>query len=99
MRLVIASLNLEELGEGWKGRLRLTDVSFYMCACVKSLQLCPTLCKPTDCSPPGFCIHGILQVRILPGIEPVSLMSPALADGFFTTSLDDTTLMAESEEN
>ena len=28
----------------------------------------------------------------------MSLMSPALADRFFTTSLDDTTLMAESEE-
>ena len=28
----------------------------------------------------------------------MSLISPALVDGFFITSLDDTTLMAESEE-
>ena len=47
------------------------------------------------CSPPGSSVHGILQARILervaipdlldPGIEPMSLMSPALAGGFFTT--------------
>ena len=28
-------------------------------------QLCPTLCDPMDCSPPGFSIHGIFQARIL----------------------------------
>ena len=27
-------------------------------------QLCPTLCDPMDCSPPGFSVHGILQARI-----------------------------------
>ena len=31
----------------------------------KSLQLCPTLCNPMDCSPPGSSVHGILQARIL----------------------------------
>ena len=31
----------------------------------KSLQSCPTLCDPMDCSPPGFSVHGILQARIL----------------------------------
>ena len=49
-----------------------------------------------NCSPPSFSVHGILQARILewvaihfsressdPGIQPIS---PALADGFFTTS-------------
>ena len=48
-------------------------------------QLCPTLCNPVDCSPPGSSIHGILQARILewvaipfsrdlpdPGIKPRS---------------------------
>ena len=25
----------------------------------------PTLCDPMDCSPPGSCVHGILQARIL----------------------------------
>ena len=28
-------------------------------------QLCPTLCDPTDCSPPGSSVHGILQARLL----------------------------------
>ena len=33
--------------------------------CAKSLQLCPTLCDPMDCSPPGSSVHGISQARIL----------------------------------
>ena len=28
-------------------------------------QLCPTLCDPIDCSPPGSSVHGTLQARIL----------------------------------
>ena len=28
-------------------------------------QSCPTLCDPTDCSPPGSSVHGILQARML----------------------------------
>ena len=28
-------------------------------------QLCPKLCNPMDCSPPGSSIHGILQARVL----------------------------------
>ena len=62
--------------------------------------LCPTLCNPIDCSPSGSSVHGISQLRILewvampfskgdlsdPGIDPHSLMSPALAGRFFTTS-------------
>ena len=62
---------------------------------VKLLQLVPTLCDPMDYSPPGCSVHGILQAGLpypppgdLPdsGIEPMSLLSPALAGGFFTTS-------------
>ena len=34
-------------------------------AAAKSLQLCPTLCDPTDGSPPGSTNPGILQARIL----------------------------------
>ena len=69
-----------------------------MNACMLS-QSCPALCDPRDCSPPGCSVPGILQARILdcvpfptpgdlpsPGIEPVSLASPALAGGFFTTA-------------
>ena len=66
----------------------------------KSLQSCPILCNPMDCSLPNFSTHGILQARILewvaipfsflgdlpnPGVE-LSLMSPALAIKFFTTN-------------
>ena len=64
----------------------------------KWLQSCPTLCDPVDYSPAGSSVHGILHARILdwvvisfsrgssdPGIEPVFLTAPALADGFFTT--------------
>ena len=32
-------------------------------AAAKSLQSCPTLCDPMDCSLPGFSVHGILQAR------------------------------------
>ena len=36
-------------------------------SCVKLLvtQSCPTLCDPMNCRPPGFSVHGILQVRTL----------------------------------
>ena len=68
----------------------------YMCA--KSLQLCRTLCDPSDCSnqPPlsmGFPRQGYWSGLPWPPpgdlpnprIEPVSLMSPALVVRFFTT--------------
>ena len=61
----------------------------------RSLQSCPTLCDPMDCSLPGSSVHGILQARILecpppedlpdPGTELASLTHPPLADEFFTT--------------
>ena len=34
-------------------------------AAAKSLQPCPTLCDPTDGSPPGSPVPGILQARTL----------------------------------
>ena len=55
-------------------------------------QSCPTLCHPMDYSPPGFCVHGIFQERILErasfppsgdlpdlGNQHVFPVSPALA--------------------
>ena len=37
-----------------------------MCtAAAKSLQSCPTLCDPTDGSPPGSPVPGILQAKTL----------------------------------
>ena len=38
---------------------------FAAAAAAKSLQSCPTLCDPTDGSPPGSPIPGILQARTL----------------------------------
>ena len=38
-------------------------ISGSLCALV--MQSCPTLCNPTDCSPPSSSAHGILQARIL----------------------------------
>ena len=34
-------------------------------AAAKSLQSCPTLGDPMDCSLPGSSIHGIFQARVL----------------------------------
>ena len=37
----------------------------YAAAAAKSLQSCPTLSDPMDCSPPGSSVHGIFQARVL----------------------------------
>ena len=34
-------------------------------AAAKSLQSCPTLSNPMDCSLPGSSVHGIFQARVL----------------------------------
>ena len=36
-----------------------------VCVCVLVARLCPTLCDPMDCSPPGSSVLEILQARIL----------------------------------
>ena len=41
------------------------EYSIYESAAAESLQSCPTLCDPTDGSPPGSTIPGILHVRTL----------------------------------
>ena len=41
------------------------DLPVLVTAAAKSLQLCPTLCDPIDCSPPGSPVPGILQARTL----------------------------------
>ena len=67
-----------------------------VCMCVyKSLQSCPTLFDPLDCSPPGSSVHGILQARILEWVAmPSSKGSsqprdrthgPCIAAGIFAT--------------
>ena len=50
--------------------------------CVLVCQLCPTLCDPTDYSPPGSFVHGILQARILEWVAvPSSRASSRPGDG------------------
>ena len=47
----------------------------------KSLQSCPTLSDPTDGSPPGSPVPGILQARTLAAAAAKSLQSsPTLCD-------------------
>ena len=54
---------------------------FHVHAAAASLQSCPTLCDPMDCSLPGFSIHGILQARILESVTiSFSRGSPQLRD-------------------
>ena len=49
--------------------------------CAKSLQLCPTLCDPMDCSLSHSSVHGILQARILEWVAvPFSKGSSQLKD-------------------
>ena len=47
-------------------RYAIRNVFSYVCAelCLVT-QLCPTLCDPMGCSPPGSSVHGIFQARIL----------------------------------
>ena len=75
-------------------------ILYVVCMRAKSLQSCSTLCDPMDYSPPGSPVLGILQAKEywsglpcpppgdLPdlGLKPLSLMSPAMASGLFTTS-------------
>ena len=46
-------------------KVHLFPFKFLVCVHAKSLQLCPTLCDPMDCSPPGSSVHAVLQARIL----------------------------------
>ena len=67
-------------------------------ACILMLS-CVRLCDRMGCNPPGSSVHGIFQAIILEwvaisysrrfpnsGIEPTSLVSLAMAGGFFTTA-------------
>ena len=94
---------------GLSGALRIqfsllpfTKQAFFLpapCVCAKSLQSCPTLCHPVDCSCQVPLSMGFSRQEYWtelsrpppvdlpnPGITPASPMYPALAGGFFTTS-------------
>ena len=40
-------------------------ILYNMYLSAQSLQSCPTLCDPMDCSLPASSVHGILEARIL----------------------------------
>ena len=64
----------------------LTSVA--MCMHAKLLQLCPTLCKPTDYCLPGSSLRGILQARILVWVDmPSSRASSRPRDRPFISSV------------
>ena len=82
------------LKQWWRG-FRESAMADHVCM---HAQMCPTLCGPMDCSPPGSSVHGILQARVL---EQVAIShsrgslpprdwaqistSPPLTGRFFTT--------------
>ena len=43
----------------------ITLITAAAAAAAKSLQSCPTLSDPMDCSPPGSSVHGVFQARVL----------------------------------
>ena len=58
-----------KIRHGRKGNLtdnsKILEWETWGSAAAKSLQSCPTLCNPTDGSPPGSPVPGILQARTL----------------------------------
>ena len=57
-----------------------------MCLLCLATQSCLTLCKPTDCSPPGSSVHGDSPGKktgvgchaLLQGIFPIQGLNPGL---------------------
>ena len=61
-------------------RLNWTEL-MHMCVHAKLLQSCLTLCDPIDHSPPGSCVQGVLQARILEWVAcppPRDLFHPGI---------------------
>ena len=52
--------------------VQLSYLYTHTCKCAKSLQLCPTLCDPMDCSPRGSSVYDILQARMLEWVAMLS---------------------------
>ena len=69
---------LKLIEAGWNN---IYSIIKLLCMHAKSLQSCPTLCKPMDYSPPGSSVHGILQARKLEWVAmPSSRRSSWLRD-------------------
>ena len=54
---------------------------FFLLCCAQSLQSCPTLFDPMDCSPPGSSVHRIFLTRILEWVAMPSSRGIFLTQG------------------
>ena len=83
-----------------KSSRKLPSISLRLCVYAQSLQSCLTLRDPTDCSSPGFSVHGTFQARILEWVATPSSRGPSwprdwthiscvscITGGFFTAEL------------
>ena len=62
------------------------------CCCCQLLQSYPTLCDPTDGSPPGSSIPGILQARILEWVAISFSIQTNLGSRYYHAQLQRTKL-------
>ena len=94
MRLLAGGKPLQRIKPGSD----LADGTHTLCVCSVAKSW-PTLCDPMDCSPLRFSVHGFSRQEywsglpfpspgdlLNPGMEPVSLASPASIGRLFTTS-------------
>ena len=63
-----------------------------LCPYVLVNQLCPTLCDPMDCSPPGSLVHGILRQEYW---SALTFLSPVMNPG--SPSLQADSLLSEPQ--
>ena len=73
-----------------RGKIYLT-----LCMHAKSLQPCPTLCNPVDCSPPGFSVYGFSRQEYWSGL-PCPPPGDLLDTGIETASPAALALQADS---
>ena len=65
-------------------------------ATTSASQSCLTLCNPTDCSPPGSSVHGVLETRILERVAmPFSRGSSSSRDRTWSPALQADSLLSE----
>ena len=78
--------------------LILKCIPIYIAADAKSLQSCPTLCDPTDGSPPGSTVPGILQARILEWVATIYIRRrQVLFDSTYTRYLEQSDSYSQKE--
>ena len=96
LEIILDNIKSRLPGKKWQKR-NLHALALFAFVHAQSLRLYLTLCDSVDCNSPksvhrdfpgnntGVGYHALFQ-GIFPRTEPTSLMSPALAGRFFTTS-------------